>query len=237
MAICASIIVFVMLKKHHWKPKYGLPIFLLTIIPAYVLSWCYVEVNVHGAAIFAPYNVFRIHFFLLVFLVPASHLINFFMILAFAAEACVAWFYFDFPSLKHVALAGEPQGLIVSFVVSITILFFRFRDEQIIRALITKEARSEVVTQIARTFLSIRDRSNTPLQTLTLATELLKKRHPEDQDLIHILDSNVEKLKATNKILTSLESKVSWQGKELMNDDEILSWLAEFKETSVKSGQ
>lgn len=223
------VFVFILLKRKHWKSKFGLPLFLFMLIPAYPLCWYFIESQVQIGAVFAPYNIFRIHFFILVFLVPASFLLNFLMILAFAVEACVAWIYFDLPALNFVALGGEPSGLIVSLVVSLTILFYRFQDEQIIRSLITAEARSEVVTQIARTFLSIRDKSNTPLQTLTIAIELLKKDHP-DLEVIKIIESNVDRLKDTNNILRSLENKITWQGKDLMSDDEILKWLSEFKD-------
>ena len=233
LGLSIAVALIVLWKKNKLNSVFNLPLFLMTIVPSYFYLWFYLEMHIQGTAVFAPYNIFRIMFFVLVFIVPSSYWINFCLMCGFALEAGIAWFYFDLPSLKHIAIGGEPLGLMVSLTVSLTILFFKRRDEQIIRALITQEARSEIVTQLARTFLSIRDRSNTPLQTLVFAVELLKKKYPEENELITILGNSVERLKATGKILNSLESQISWQGRELMTDDEILQWLSDFKEKGV----
>ena len=147
--------------------------------------------------------------------------------IGFGVEAIMAWYHFDLANNPKAALAGEPDGVIISFIVAVAIMYFRFLDNRTIRNMITKEARSEVVTKIARTFLTIRDRSNTPLQTLILTTELLKKNKDLDPELIMILEKNLKRLKETNQILMTFEDRITWQGKDLMTDSEILQWLSE----------
>src|SRR4051812_32651536 len=59
------------------------------------------------------------------------------------------------------------------------LLAFRISHDRMARELERTRSRAELLEQVARVFLSIRDRANTPLQTMKIAASLLRTKHPE----------------------------------------------------------
>lgn len=83
--------------------------------------------------------------------------------------------------------------------------------------------KAELFEKIASIFLSMRDHTNSPLQALNFSIALLRKRSPEQQDIIDKLETSVQRLSSINRILSRLESRMT--NTNLLSENEILDYL------------
>lgn len=225
LALGIIVLIYIFFKKKNWNSEFANVLFVILYIPFYYLSW---HLNVEAAAstqLWIPFQNLHFHLFALVILVPGSYLINFILIVGFAIEALILWLYLDLPHLPNVILFTEPIFTFLYVVVAIALLWFRYRDEQTIQRLSLEHAKAEVLETLARIFLSIRDKSNTPLQTLKISIDLLKMKRPLDDHTISVLENSVNRLSFLSDILKMSEEKMEFNGEELMTDEEILQWI------------
>ena len=73
-----------------------------------------------------------------------------------------------------------------------------------------------MLEQVARIFLTIRDRTNTPLQTLVLAVAVLRAKYPEAVELTELLSRSTDRIIDTNALLSRFQSRVTWPQGDLM---------------------
>lgn len=218
-----------------WKSHYSKWLFYILFLPFYVTTWHSQVVYVKSTTLFAPLMPFKLYPIVLAFLVPGAYWVNFLMIIAFCIEALILWFYLDFAALANDMASNEPMVTILFACISFNLLYFRYRDEKIIRGLTRNRMNSEVYENLTRMFLSMRDRANSPLQVQVLITELIKKRHPEDKDLIQGMEQSVERLTAINHILGRFDTNLSMSSSEnLMSEDEILKYLDSVEQETLK---
>ena len=202
--------------------------FIMCWLPAYALGWIsHVEQNATGAS-WTPFVGFKVAFFALVFLVPGKFLVNAILIAIAFVEAIVLYYYLDLAHSPNALIANEPFSLILYGSISLALLYLRYRDEQTINRLLTEQAKSEVYLEIARAFLGLRDRANTPLQNLTFSIYLLEKKYPSEVKLIHTLKNSLERLTEMTKTLNVKEMQML--DKEiLMTESELLEWIQEMQ--------
>lgn len=103
------------------------------------------------------------------------------------------------------------------------------RKTEQVKDLSDKQVRSEIYEKLAHVFLSLRDNANSPLQVQRLVISMLRKQHPEREDLIKHLEESVDALTSMNRILTRLETKISMTNEKVMSEAEILKFLDEFE--------
>jgi hypothetical protein len=72
-------------------------------------------------------------------------------------------------------------------------------------------AEAAAAEHIARTFLSLRDYANTPIQTIALTTEILRERHPDLAPDVDRLDRAVAALGELSRALARYESSLEWR--------------------------
>ncbi|WP_408097956.1 hypothetical protein ACJVC5_03260 [Peredibacter sp. HCB2-198] len=225
ISVIGLIIAFLTRKK--WSIELAVGLFIMLYGPYYYLTWHQHEIFIFHSLAFSPFIAIKLHFFALAFLIPGPFWINLLMMIAFGVEAVVMWSYFDIPNLKMVILGFEPITTILFGVVSLFLLFFRYRDEKIIRELSIKHAEALAYEKVAKIFLNIRDRTNTPIQTLKIAIFILSKKLPPDDELIPIMEKSIAKLTDLNEILHQTESHIKWHGPEMMSDQDILKFISE----------
>lgn len=230
IVIAVLVIVYASLTRK-WTRKLGLIFYVVLFTPLLLVGW-FNQVAMATAVIpWKPFVGYSPIFFALAVLYSGSFLLNFSLILAFMAEVMVLWFYLKpYYSLNQLA-SGEPYSVMVFAFVSLCLLMFRYQDEQTYLRLMHQKARSELIENLARTFLTLRDRANTPLQTLYLLTEILKRKRTVDDDMIHILETSLTRLNSLNKKLIRYEAHIPWKSqKALMTDQEIDSWMLELED-------
>ena len=226
-----SVIIYAFLNLKNWTRAKGLVLYFLLVTPLLLIGW-FNQIAMATANIpWKPFVGYTPIFFSLAVLYSGSFILNFCLILAFAIEILVLWFYLKPFYGSNFLASGEPNSILVFAFVSLCLLAFRYQDEQTYLRLLHQKVRSELIENLARTFLTLRDRANSPLQSLYLLVEILKRKRTVDDDMIHILETSITKLNALNKKLIRYESHVPWKNhKALMTDEEIDSWMSELEE-------
>ena len=223
--LALSVLIYIFNKKNKWNSAIASVLFVVLYVPFYFLSWFYHVDAIALPSLWIPFQNLHLHFFALAILVPGSYRINFFLIMGFVLESILLWFYLDLPNQPNVVMQTEPAITILYALVSLALLGFRYRDEKIIQQLYLKQAKAEVLETLACIFLSIRDKSNTPLQTLKISIDILKRKCPLDEKTISVLENSVNRLTFLGDILKMSEAKMEWKGLGLMTDEEINKWM------------
>jgi hypothetical protein len=104
-------------------------------------------------------------------LVPLSLRLGLALLLAYCVEIVAMW-------ALHISgqLSGEPWVTLFYAVFAALLIFQRDAERHLTRRLVHLNSEAAALDRIARSSLQVRDRMNTPLQTLTLSIELLAQQ-------------------------------------------------------------
>ena len=100
--------------------------------------------------------------------------LNAFLLAAITIEAAVFWWRFHLGSEQLLAQSGYIWSVLLTGFCAATLLVARYLYERTLRKLIELEARAATAEMIARVFLSVSDRANSPLQTLEIGLGALE---------------------------------------------------------------
>jgi hypothetical protein len=229
VAMAILVFGFTIIKRNHWKNWYNAFFHCSILGSTMVMGWYNQIAMMNSKMLWKPFPNYQAIFMVLALLVPASYFLNFILILLALTEVLLIWFVLDISAYPNIVSSGEPYSILTLGFVSMVILFSRYRDEREIRSLTAENTANEFTTKLARMFLSIRDKSNSPMQTLILHSELLKRKGILDEKTLFPVTNAVNTLIDINKRLSSLESAVDWGPKHLLTDAEIEAWLAELE--------
>ena len=90
------------------------------------------------------------------------------------------------------------------------------------RRVLTMRSETAATQRLARTFLAVRDFTNTPLQTIQLAAEVIRKRTPDLAPIVDRIDRSVDRLFRLNHTFTTYESQLTWTADDISPDAEAL---------------
>lgn len=229
------IVLIVLLKiKDGWNSHLGAISYLILYTPIFFTGWYNHVAIVEAQVMSKPYGGFPVVFMMLAVLVPYSYLLNSILLALFSIETVIIWYAMDLGSRPFIAGNGEPFYIVVFAFVCFCLLFLRFRIDSKLHKLMEQKARSEFVENLARTFLSMRDRNNTPLQSLLILSSSLKNDKPMTQDQIDAFKRSVTTLISSNKNLVRYETKIQWGKRDLMTDSEIETWLSKIEDEVEK---
>ena len=127
----------------------------------------------------------------------------------FAAVA-VAKSYFLDPDIRSGFPVGEPWFVLIYAAFAGVLLVFRLRGLALEREKLRVQAEAAAADQLARTFLRLRDYTNTPIQTIAFTTELLRAKHHDLKPALDRLDRAVEKLAELSEALTRYDHAHNW---------------------------
>ena len=201
-------------------------LFLFLVLPLYPITWIGQSSLASAGQPWVPFMGYRVAFFVLAVCVVGPFYVNALLIAAFAVESFVLWFYLDLGSKPWIIATGEPLFTFAFAVVGALLLFFHAKYRETIRLLALARARSQVLEQMAKLFLTIRDKSNTPLQTIEFEADLLGDLHSDNAPSVNGIQNSLGRLKDLNKVFNELEAHVVWDGTELFD---IQSYLKSLK--------
>lgn len=224
-AVGVMVLLLILKKTKRWTLNISAVLFVLLMVPFGLFTWQFHHLMAQSDVPWTPLPGFRLYFLVLGILLSGSYWVNFALMTGFAIECLYLWSALDLGHLPNVILAQEPWVTFMYFGVASILLLFRYRDEKLIQKLSEASANAEAMKQMARIFLSLRDRANTPIQTLKISAELLKRRYPEAQDLSHTIEATAKRLTDINRYLADVESAIPWGNKELITDDEVFLWI------------
>jgi hypothetical protein len=129
--------------------------------------------------------------------------------------------------LRYLTLPGdqqanlpisEPWAILIYAVFAVAILGYRVHSVSLSRRMFRMRTESVATQRMARTFLALRDFTNTPLQTIELATNIVRKRCPDLGPMLDRIDRSIDRLYRLNHALSMYESHLEWTDDEVSPD-------------------
>jgi len=200
------------------KPPFWL-LSLIYIVSAASIEFCFFSTNplyALNSDSWVPFQGAKLGCLISAIIAP-SFLSGAIGIAIYAGASTIQFLSFP-PDLQNRIADGEPAIVLVFGLSALLMLVFRFRQEAINQKLQEAIIQGSVMRHLARKILSIRDLMNTPLQTLELATSMLKNSSQQDMDTLDTLKRSVESLKTLSANLKAYESQVDWTKAETSFD-------------------
>jgi hypothetical protein len=180
-------------------------VFLLVALPYLPIFWL---AEFQGAAlglVREPLLGHKIVVLGMALLAPSSLWLGAGLIAAFAVHAAIMLAALRAHGYHLVGEGAEPWVTFLFAAVSIAYLVSRANRRAITLRLAHARAEARANQQMARLFLGLRDRANTPLQTLELGTALLERRLPAQHSLVERLRKAVSRLRELSVELPTSE--------------------------------
>jgi hypothetical protein len=149
--------------------------------------------------------------------------LNIFLLGALTIEAAVYWWRFHLGSERLLVQSGYIWNILLTGLCAGILLIARYQYERTLRGLVELEARAATAEKTARMFLTVRDRANSPLQTLEIGLALLKRQQPESA-ISDALLSALKKLIDLHQIFHAGKTEIDWSQADALAD---LEWLKE----------
>jgi len=143
--------------------------------------------------------------------------LNVVLLAAITIEAAAFWWRFHLGSEQLLAQSGYIWNVLLTGLCAATLLMARYLYEGTLRRFIEFETRAATAEMAARVFLNVRDRANSPLQTLEIGLALLKRRQAESAISDALLNA-FKKLVDLNEIFNAGKAEIDWSEAERLAD-------------------
>lgn len=120
--------------------------------------------------------------------------------------------FFTFPEAMQNHLAPDLPGALFAYAVAgVLILCLRIRLQHLELKSAQAQAEAASIRRVGEAFLSVRDKMNSPVQSIELATALLEKKNAGDQGAVLTqLKESCHRLRELNQLLKQYEKSVDW---------------------------
>jgi hypothetical protein len=130
---------------------------------------------------------------------------------------------FTLPAAQQQRLPiGEPWVIFIYALFALAMLAYRIHSVALSRRMLRVRTESLATQRLARTFLALRDFTNTPLQTIELAAKIVRKRCPEMTPTLDRIDRSIDRLYRLNHAFSVYESQIEWTDRDLSPDPSAL---------------
>jgi hypothetical protein len=128
---------------------------------------------------------------------PGDPLLPTLLVVALAVQRVVLQFLLG----VSPAAPGEPWVTLIFAVVAVGMLVSRARRREAVAHAARVEARAAALEHVARLLLLVRDRANSPLQTVALGAAIMRRRCADQQRVAAAMDRAVLRLRRLSKAL------------------------------------
>ena len=213
-----ALMVFLLIRRQRATVRLGSTVFLVNTVAMLIALWI---TSGHWAAAsgteWTPFQANKLGALAVPMLAPQLG-VGLASIAGFAATALVKFQFLD-PDIQRGLPVGEPWFVLVYALFGGVLLVFRLRGLALERDMLRVQAEAASADELARTFLRLRDYTNTPIQTIVFATELLRAKHDDLKPLLDRLGRAVEKLTELSDGLTRYENAHNWSpGEESLEE-------------------
>lgn len=172
-AVIAATVAVAMRRVRPWTPRACDLAFVIATAPFLVGMWLPQTHDLESGKSLEP--MLAHHFLLLgIAVVAPSWRSGSAMIVVFTAHAIVLAQVLS-GGATSPSLDREPWFTLVFCVFAVMLLYTRERRRKLAQRLAAAEARAQMHAQVSRVLLALRDRANTPLQTLEVAISMLEQ--------------------------------------------------------------
>ena len=202
------LIVFLVVRRPRATVRLGSAAFLINTVAMLIALWITSGYWAASGPAWTPFQANKLGALAVPMLAPQLG-VGLASIAGFAAMA-VAKFYFLDPDIQRGFPVGEPWFVLIYAAFAGVLLVFRLRGLALEREKLRVQAEAAAADQLARTFLRLRDYTNTPIQTIAFTTKLLRVTHQDLKPALDRLDRAVEKLAELSDALTRYDKSHNW---------------------------
>jgi hypothetical protein len=187
-----------------WSVRTLDKVFVALVIPYLVTLWLPPVEELEHALPAEP--LLGHHFLILVLAIvsPSSYRLSLALILTFTTEAVVLSAYLR-ERAAGAAISREPYFTLLFAGIAVAVQWSVFRRRALIVELERSKIRSESYARTARILLTLRDRANSPLQTIELGLSILEKRVQGQREITTLLRSALKKLVDLQQSIAELQ--------------------------------
>ena len=203
-----GVIVFLLIRRQRATVRLGSAVFLVNTIAILVALWITSGHWATTGSTWTPFQANKLGTLAVAMLAPQLG-VGLASIAGFAAITIGKYYFLD-PDIQRGFPVGEPWFVLIYAAFAGVLLVFRLRGLALEREKLRVQAEAAAADQLARTFLRLRDYTNTPIQTIAFTTKLLRVTHQDLKPALDRLDRAVEKLAELSDALTRYDKSHNW---------------------------
>ena len=213
-----GLIAILMIRRERATVRLGSAVFLLNTMVLLVALWITSGYWATTGRAWTPFQANKLGALAVAMLAPELG-VGLASIAGYAAMA-IGKFYFLDPEVQRGFPVGEPWLILIYALFAGVLLGHRLRGLAIEREMLRVQADAAAAERLARTFLRLRDYTNTPIQTIAFTTELLRAKNHDLKPILDRLERAVDKLTELSRALNSYENAHKWGPGEESLDSE-----------------
>jgi hypothetical protein len=207
-----GLIVFLLIRRQRATVRLGSAVFMVNTVAVLVALWITSGYWATSGEAWTPFQANKLGALAVPMLAPQLG-VGLVAIAGFAAMAIGKSYFLD-PDIHRGFPVGEPWFILIYALFAAVLLIYRLRGMALEREMLRAQADAMAAGQLARTFLRVRNYTNTPLQTIAFTTELLRAKHQDLKPILDRLERAVGKLKECSRLLSSYDQAHDWRGEE-----------------------
>jgi hypothetical protein len=203
-----GLIVFLLIHRQRATVRLGSAVFLVNTVAILVALWITSGYWATTGRAWTPFQANKLGALAVAMLAPQLG-VGLASIAGFAAIA-IGKFYFLDPEIHRGFPVGEPWFVLIYALFGAVLLIYRLRSIALEWEMLRVQAEAAAAEQLARTFLRLRNYTNTPIQTIAFTTELLRAKNHSLKPALDRLERAVDKLTELSHVLNSYENTHKW---------------------------
>jgi len=211
-----GLVVFLLVRRQRATVRLASAVFLVNTVAILVALWITSGYWATTGRSWTPFQANKLGALAVAMLAPQLG-VGLASIAGFAAMA-IGKFYFLDPEIHRGFPVGEPWFVLIYALFGAVLLIYRLRGMALERNMLHAQAEAMAAGQLARTFLRVRNYTNTPIQTIAFTTELLRAKNHDLKPILDRLERAVDKLTECSRLLRSYENAHNWsRGEESLD--------------------
>ena len=203
-----GLIVFLLIRRQRATIRLGSAVFLVNTVAILVALWITSGYWATTGSAWTPFQANKLGALAVAMLAPQLG-VGLASIAGFAAIA-IGKFYFLDPEIHRGFPVGEPWFVLIYALFGAVLLIYRLRGMALEREMLRAQAEAIAAGQLARTFMRVRNHTNTPIQTIAFTTELLRAKTHGLQPILDRLARAAGELTECSRLLSSYGTAHTW---------------------------
>ena len=203
-----GLMLFLLIRRQRATVRLCSAVFLVNIVAILVALWITSGYWAATGSAWTPFQANKLGALAVAMLAPQLG-VGLVSIAGFAAIAIGKFYVLD-PEIHRGFPVGEPWFILIYALFGAVLLIYRLRGMVLERNMLRAQAEAIAAGQLARTFMRIRNYTNTPIQTIAFTTELLRAKTHDLKPILDRLERAVDKLTECSRLLGSYENAHTW---------------------------
>jgi len=203
-----GLIVFLLIRRPRATVRLASAVFLVNNVAILAALWISSGYWATTGSAWTPFQANKLGALAVAMLAPQLG-VGLVSIAGFAVIAIGKFYVLD-PEIHRGFPVGEPWFVLIYALFGAVLLIYRLRGMVLERNMLRAQAEAIAAGQLARTFMRVRNYTNTPIQTIAFTTELLRAKTHDLKPILDRLERAVDKLTECSRLLGSYENAHTW---------------------------